>query len=151
MKLINYLSADSCPIVNLFIDWNPIYTDDYVAGEPGTLWTAQSEEDVNPWAKLIESSKKLQVLFARSCRISDSDLEAMCGQLANNTSVRVLDLSSNTELAATKTIGTLSEMMSSNRSLEYIGLSKLGIDSETVKPIFEMIGRFPFPEDQVND
>lgn len=52
MKLISYLSADSCPIVNLFIDWNPIYTDDYVAGEPGTLWTAQSEEDVNPWAKL---------------------------------------------------------------------------------------------------
>lgn len=99
----------------------------------------------------IESSKKLQVLFARSCRISDSDLEAMCGQLANNTSVRVLDVSSNTELAATKTIGTLSEMMSSNRSLEYIGLSKLGIDSEAVKPIFEMIGRFPFPEEQVND
>ena len=73
----------------------------------------------------------------------------MCGQLAENTCVRVLDLSSNTELNATSTIKSLSEMMSSNRSLEYIGLSKLGIDTDSVKPIFDMIGRFPFPEDQV--
>jgi hypothetical protein len=28
-KLVTYLSADSCPIVNLFIDWNPIYNEDF--------------------------------------------------------------------------------------------------------------------------
>ncbi len=37
-KLIGYINADSCPIVNLFIDWNPIYTDDYKAGQVGQLW-----------------------------------------------------------------------------------------------------------------
>ena len=74
-------------------------------------------------------------------------MAAIGGQLANNASVRVLDLSSNTELDPTKTINSLAETMSTNRCLEYIGLSKLGIDTESVKPIFEMIGRFPFPED----
>jgi hypothetical protein len=32
-KLVGYLSADHCPIVNLFIDWNPIYTEDFKAGD----------------------------------------------------------------------------------------------------------------------
>lgn len=51
--------------MNLFIDWNPIYTDEFRAGDSfafeGTnqLWKAQSEEDVNPWAKLISSNKKM--------------------------------------------------------------------------------------------
>ncbi len=31
-KLIAYLSADSCPIINLFIDWNPLYNDEYKPG-----------------------------------------------------------------------------------------------------------------------
>lgn len=31
--MISYLSADNCPILNLFIDWNPIYTDDFRAGD----------------------------------------------------------------------------------------------------------------------
>ena len=52
LELIGYVTADNCPIMNLFIDWNPLYTDDFKCGQPGTLWKAESEEDVNPWAKL---------------------------------------------------------------------------------------------------
>jgi Ran GTPase-activating protein (RanGAP) involved in mRNA processing and transport len=33
-QLINIVSADSCPILNLFIDWNPIYTEKYTGGYP---------------------------------------------------------------------------------------------------------------------
>ena len=32
-KLLTYLSSDNCPVVNLFIDWNPIYTDKFKAGD----------------------------------------------------------------------------------------------------------------------
>ena len=32
-KLMTYLSADQCPIVNLFVDWNPVYTDEFKAGD----------------------------------------------------------------------------------------------------------------------
>lgn len=41
--------------------------------------------------------------------------------------------------------------MYSNRSLEYLGLSKLNLSAELITPIFDMIGRFPFPEDQVEN
>ena len=27
--LINYLAEDNCPITNLFLDWNPVYNDDF--------------------------------------------------------------------------------------------------------------------------
>ena len=52
IRLIGYINADNCPILNLFIDWNPCYTDDYKVNKPGTLWKASEEDDVNPWAKL---------------------------------------------------------------------------------------------------
>jgi len=39
------------------------------------------------------------------------------------------------------------DAMTANRSLEYLGLSKLSLTSEMIIPIFDMIGRFPFPED----
>lgn len=54
MEMVNYINADNCPILNLFIDWNPLYTDDYKVNQADTqaLWKAESEEDVNPWAKL---------------------------------------------------------------------------------------------------
>lgn len=57
-KLISYLGADNCPIVNLFIDWNPIYTDEFQAGDrnvnnsDNVFYKPQDEEEVNPWAKL---------------------------------------------------------------------------------------------------
>jgi hypothetical protein len=43
------------------------------------------------------------------------------------------------------------DAMTANRSLEYLGLSKLNLTSEMITPIFDMIGRFPFPEDQVEN
>ena len=52
MKLIGFINADNCPILNLFIDWNPCYTDEYKVNQVGELWKAKEEEDVNPWAKL---------------------------------------------------------------------------------------------------
>lgn len=71
-KLVGYLAQDSCPIMNLFIDWNPIYTDEFKAGDMNAgcdsnkLYKVADEEEQNPWSKLIESCKKLQVLFVRA-------------------------------------------------------------------------------------
>ena len=39
--------------------------------------------------------------------------------------------------------------MSANRTIEYLGLSKLGLSNEQILPILESVGRFTFPEDQV--
>jgi len=57
-KLLTYLSADSCPIINLFIDWNPIYTDDFKAGDRFALddqelyAPAEDSDEQSPWARL---------------------------------------------------------------------------------------------------
>jgi len=39
--------------------------------------------------------------------------------------------------------------LTANRVIEYFGLSKLNLVTENVLPLFELFGRFPFPEDQV--
>lgn len=50
------VSADNCPIINLFIDWNPIYQDTFIAGdsnvgaEENVLYVP--EEGENHWSKL---------------------------------------------------------------------------------------------------
>ena len=31
--LTKYLAEDSCPVTNLFLDWNPVYTDEFQAGD----------------------------------------------------------------------------------------------------------------------
>jgi hypothetical protein len=31
-QLIGILAQDNCPVLNLFIDWNPIYQDTYTGG-----------------------------------------------------------------------------------------------------------------------
>ena len=31
--LIGYLAEDNCPITNLFLDWNPLYTEEFKAGD----------------------------------------------------------------------------------------------------------------------
>ena len=56
-KLITYLSADNCPIVNLFIDWNPIYFDTFIAGDSNVdkeenIVYKPDEGEPNHWAKL---------------------------------------------------------------------------------------------------
>lgn len=33
-SLITSLSEESCPIANIFIDWNPLYNDDYSTSRP---------------------------------------------------------------------------------------------------------------------
>jgi len=33
-ELIAALAQDNCPIVNLFLDWNPIYDDSFKGGTP---------------------------------------------------------------------------------------------------------------------
>ena len=67
--LTNYLSEDNCPITNLFLDWNPIYTDDFQSGDSVPDGTNKlyevppAEEDYpeefSPFAKLISEAKKL--------------------------------------------------------------------------------------------
>lgn len=98
MRLINYINTDNCPILNLFIDWNPCYTDEFKVNSAGTLWKALGDDDVNPWAKLVETSKKLQVLFLRANKLTDNDFCAMSTHLKANSTIKVLDVSSNPDL-----------------------------------------------------
>jgi hypothetical protein len=66
--------------------------------------------------------------------------------LKNNSTIKVIDFSSNRDLGKIS-IESLLDVMTINRTLEYLGLSKLNLTTEMVIPIFDMIGRFPFPED----
>ncbi len=66
--------------------------------------------------------------------------------MKNNSTIKVIDFSSNRDLGKIS-IESLLDVMTINRSLEYLGLSKLNLTTEMVIPIFDMIGRFPFPED----
>jgi len=80
--LVTALCADNCPIINLFVDWNPIYTDEFKAGDTYAACGSNElyvtgEEEINPWAKLIESNKKLQVLFLRASGLVDADMNAI--------------------------------------------------------------------------
>jgi hypothetical protein len=49
--------------------------------------------------------------------------------LKSNNSIKVIDVSSNRDLG-TPTLDGLAEVFDHNRTLEYIGLSKLGINTE---------------------
>jgi hypothetical protein len=61
-KLIDYLNMDSCPVVNTFFDWNPIYKDDFkldMLSQPSEeiVWalhkeSQEADDTVNPWRKL---------------------------------------------------------------------------------------------------
>lgn len=66
--------------------------------------------------------------------------------MKNNSTIKVIDFSSNRDLGKIS-IESLLDVMTINRTLEYLGLSKLNLTTEMVIPIFDMIGRFPFPED----
>jgi len=154
-KLVGYLAQDNCPIMNLFIDWNPIYTDDFKAGDMNAgcdsnqLYKVADEEEQNPWSKLIESCKKLQVLFVRANCLTDDDLKAITKSMTHNNSIKVIDISSNRDFTPEVISSSLAEILTANRVIEYFGLSKLNLVTENVLPLFELFGRFPFPEDQV--
>lgn len=131
-KLVTAISADNCPIINLFMDWNPLYNDDFKAGDANSagginsLWEAENEETPNPWARLIESGKKLQVLFLRASGLQDSDMNAICNVLKTNGSLKVIDFSSNYSLTV-NAINDIIDVLGQNRVIEYLGLSKLSI------------------------
>ena len=84
----------------------------------------------------------------RASGLTDADLQHICASLKTNASIKVLDISSNSNLEK-EYLDHICDAMTANRSLEYLGLSKLSLTSEMITPIFDMIGRFPFPEDQV--
>lgn len=69
--------------------------------------------------------------------------------MKTNGSIKVIDISSNRELTSDCLATSLNEILNSNRVIEYFGLSKLNLTTEDVLPLFDLIGRFPFPEDQV--
>lgn len=90
-KLIAFLAADNCPIVNLFVDWNPIYSDSFIPGDKnieangGNFYVPEEgEEEQNPWGKLIDSNRKLQVLFMRSSGLNDVDVGHIVTALKTN-------------------------------------------------------------------
>jgi hypothetical protein len=75
-------------------------------------------------------------------------LKCITNSLKTNQSIKVLDISSNRDLTSVS-ISPFFEVLNSNRSLEYFGLAKLNLENHNVIPIFGMLGKFPFPEDQV--
>lgn len=69
--------------------------------------------------------------------------------MKTNGSVKVIDISSNREFTTTCIKNSLQEILTTNRVIEYFGLSKLSLETEDILPLFDLFGRFPFPEDQV--
>ncbi len=133
MQLISIISADNCPIQNLFIDWNPIYTDPFKSGpvSEGTnkLWRPSDETQMSPFAQLVRDAKKLQVLFLRHSGLTDHDLVQICRALSNeagamqNKTLKVLDVSHN-EFTGKVVSQGFKQVFETNRTLEYVGLAK---------------------------
>lgn len=89
----------------------------------------------------------MQVLFIRACHLTDKDMSEIVEAMKINTSIRVFDISSNLELSPANLIGSVGEMVAGNRSIEYLGLSKLNVGTNDVLPLFDNIGRFTFNGD----
>ncbi len=66
--------------------------------------------------------------------------------MKNNQTLKVIDISSNTDLSG-ECVSKLGEILDSNRTVEYFGLAKLGLENEHVLPLLSLLGKFPFPED----
>ena len=97
---------------------------------------SEEEKAQSPWAKLIESAKKLQVLFARSSGLTDLDVGQMCEVIKTNTTIKILDISSNRSINSAALTG-FQEVLQENRTLEYLGFAKLGLKNEDIKPLFD--------------
>lgn len=96
----------------------------------------------------IEGCKRLQVLFLRANQLNDDDITKICSALEANNCIKVLDISSNTGVTG-EGVRRLGDVLNHNRNIEYLGLSKLNLETHDVTPLFNLIGRFAFPEDQV--
>ena len=158
------MADEHCPITNLFLDWNPIHTDKFRAGDSVPAGTNQlhqlaapAEEDptgeISPFAKLISEGKKLQVVFLRASGLRDQDLKHITLALKPDTclsfnrNLKVLDLSYNK--FSGDAILEFQSVFEQNRSLEFLGLAKNGLTTEDILPIFDSFGRVPLPADQV--
>ena len=69
---------------------------------------------------------------------------------ASNKTLKVLDISYNPSALTDHSIKAIAEMLETNRTLEYLGLAKNGIQNEHVAMITHQIGRMVFPSDQVD-
>ena len=162
-SLVGYLTEDNCPITNLFLDWNPIYTEEFKAGDSvphGTNQLYQTAEPVegepeefSPYAKLISEAKKLQVLFLRACCLTDKDLNHITMALKPetglkmNNNLKVLDLSYNK--FSGQAVEQFVSVFEQNRNLEFLGLAKNNLATQDVLPLLNCFGKVPFPADQV--
>ena len=70
--------------------------------------------------------------------------------MKTNTTIKIIDISSNTSLTC-DALMKLGDIFETNRSIEYFGLAKLGLNNDHAKCLFNQIGKFPFPEDQVEN
>ena len=151
--LIHYLGEDSCPITNLFLDWNPIYTDEFQSGDSVPVGTNNyyqtpdpvddQQEEFSPFARLVSEAKKLQVLFLRACNITDKDLDQIVMALKPDTglpmnrNLKVLDLSYNK--FSGKAVEQFVQVFEQNRTLEFLGLAKNNLTTEDVLPLRQNI------------
>ena len=150
-------------MTNLFLDWNPVYEEDFRAGDsvpPGTNKLYQMKpaveeepEEISLFAKLISEAKKLQVIFMRASGLGDKDLQQICMALkpdtglAMNRNLKVLDLSYN-NFSGTA-VQEFVQVFEQNRTLEFLGLAKNRLVTEDVLPLLSCFGRVSFPADQV--
>jgi len=102
----------------------------------------------------VEKNHRLQVLFLRANNLDDTDVAQICkalkpepGQPSNKT-LKVLDISCNP--ITSKSVESVTDMLETNRTLEYIGLAKNNLTNEDAEQILAKIGRQPFPADQVD-
>ena len=153
-QLTQCLSEDSCPVVNLFFDWNPLYYDDYVTSKGfGNREYHASDDEPSLFAKLISDAKKLQVLFLRASGLNDKDLKSICHVLKPeagmqmNRNLKVLDISYNK--FTSEGIKELNSVFEINRSLEFVGLAKNNLTTDDVLPLLKNFGRTPFPTEKV--
>lgn len=86
----------------------------------------------------------------RANDLKDFDLNCVIHSLRTNSTIKVIDISSNSELSS-DTVTLFFDVLNSNRTLEYFGLAKLNLENHHILPIFDMLGKFPFPEDQVQN
>ena len=84
----------------------------------------------------------------RANRLTDSDLDAIGNSLKSNASIKVIDISSNESLSGDAVI-RMGDVLDSNRTIEYFGMAKLGLENHHIKPLLGLIGKFPFPVDEV--
>ena len=82
--------------------------------------------------------------------MTDRDFRAIANSLKGHATLKVLDVSSNRDITS-EAVLEIQNILENNRVIEYFGLSKLNLATEDVAPLFGLLGRFPFPEDQVEN